>query len=82
MFGTLLHPSIELWGVLTVISILFVTTSAIAENAMKKCNLQENKKGNHKFVVGGLVISSLSLTYCLAFLVLTYIYPEVVSFGQ
>ena len=73
MFGTLLHPTLELSLVLVVLSTLFVAESAIIVNASKKtecngCTVVAPNTMNNKFAIAMLVVSVLVLVYGLGFL--------------
>ena len=73
MFGTLLHPTLELSLVLVVISTLFVAESAIITQASNKnecsaCDVVAHGSMNNKFAIAMLVVSVLVLVYGLGFL--------------
>jgi len=73
MFGTLIHPTLELSLVLVVLSTLFVAESAIIINASNNskcqdCEVVKKDTMNNKFAIAMLVVSVLVLVYGLGFL--------------
>lgn len=73
MFGTFIHPTLELSLVLVVLSTLFVAESAIIIDASNReecseCNAVKKGTMNNKFAVAILVVSVLVLVYGLGFL--------------